>query len=117
MFTRKIAISAAFIGVAAFAFGAIGGGGNKGKTRQVSAGYTPVKTTQGYTLKSGPGYHRTLILNEEKSRNSVTVNSLVAYRNGNTTYILPNRYKLNTSCQQQTRSNLQLLQFKLKFGK
>jgi hypothetical protein len=117
MFTRKVAICAALIGVTAFSFASIGGGGNKSKSQRVSSGYTPIKTANGFSLKAGPTYRGTLIMNEERSRNFVAFNSLVTYRTGNTTYILPNRYKLATGCQHPTRSNLQLLNLKIKLGK
>ena len=117
MFTRKVAICAALIGVTAFSFASIGGGGNKSKNQRVSSGYTPIRTTNGFSLKSGPTYRGTLIMNEERSKNFVAFNSLVTYRTGNTTYILPNRYKVTTGCQHETRSNLQLLNLKIKLGK
>lgn len=117
MFTRKVAISAALIGVTAFAFASIGGGGNKSKDKRVNTGYTPIRTSHGFTLKAGPSFRGTLILNQEKSRNYLAFNSLVTYKSGNTTYILPNRYKLTTGCQHQAKSSLQLLNLKVKLGK
>ena len=117
MFTRKVAICAALIGVTAFAFASIGGGGNKSKTERVAPGYKPIRTSNGFTLRSGPSYRGTLIMNDERTRNHFAVNSLVTYRSGNTTYILPNRYKVATGCQQERKSNLQLLNLKIKLGK
>ena len=116
MFTRKVAICAALIGVTAFAFASIGGG-NKSKNKRISSGYTPIRTSHGFTLKSGPTYRGTLIMNEERSKNYIAFNSLVTYKSGNTTYILPNRYKLSTGCQHQAKSNLQLLNLKVKLGR
>jgi hypothetical protein len=117
MLTRKVAISAAFIGVTAFAFASIGGGGNNSKAKRVSDGYIPVRTTQGFSLKSSLAYRGTIITNEQRSGNYIAFNSLVTYRTGNTTYILPNRYKVATSCQNQMRSNLQLLNLRFKLAK
>lgn len=117
MFTRKVAISAAFIGVTAFAFASIGGGGSKSKAKRISDGYTPVKTSQGFSLRSNLNYRGTLITKGQKMGNFVAFNSLITYRTGNITYILPNRYKVATGCQNQMRSNLQLLNLKFKLTK
>jgi hypothetical protein len=58
-----------------------------------------------------------VITNEQRAGNYLAFNSLVTYRTGNTTYILPNRYKVAAGCQNQMRSNLQLLNLKIKLPK
>jgi hypothetical protein len=117
MLTRKMAICAALVGITVFTFASMGGG-KKSKGKKLTASYVPVRTSQGFTLKSGPTYRGSLILSEQKERNYIAFNSLVTYQNGNTTYILPNKFKVQTSsCQNQMKSNLQLLNLKIKLGK
>jgi hypothetical protein len=114
MLTRKMAISAALIGITVVAFASMGGG--KSKSKKVTAGFTPIRTSQGFTLKAGPTYRGSMILNQERTDHYIAFNSLVTYQNGNTTYILPNRYRVNL-CSAGTRSNLQLLNFKINLHK
>jgi hypothetical protein len=111
-------ICAAFIGIAVFTFASMGGGRNKAKGNKITSGYAAIRTSQGFTLKAGPTYRGSVILSEEKARNYIAFNSLVTYQNGNSTYILPNRFKVATStCQAQMKSNLQFLNLKIKLGK
>ena len=117
MLTRKLAISAVLIGMTVFTFASIGGGRNKSPKSKLTAGYTPVRTSQGFSLKSNLNYRGSIIVGEERTRNYVAFNSLVTYSKGNMTYILPNRYKIASSCQHIGKSNLQLLNVKINLTK
>jgi len=119
MFTRKVAICAALFCVTAFAFASIGGGGNNSANKKLRSGYTPVRTSQGFYLRSPLNYSGSLIHKADKLNTTVNFNSLVTYRNnnGNVTYIVPNNYRLSTSCSAQTRSNLQLLNLRIKLSR
>lgn len=113
MFTRKLAVSALLIGVTAFAFASIGGGKNKSANKKLTSGYSAIRTSRGFSLKSGLPYNYSAIYSVDRSKNNLSFNSLVSYRNGNLTYILPNKYKISTAC----RSNLQVLNLKINLGK
>jgi len=103
------------IAVAALAFASMGGGGNK-KSRSVKADFVPIRTTNGFTLKAGPSYSGSMTFGQEKTKNVISFSSVVTYQKGNTTYILPYKYKMQTSAFDQ-RSSMQLLNFKLKMHK
>jgi hypothetical protein len=116
MFTRKLAISAILISMTVFTFASIGGGRNKSPKSKLSAGYSPIKTSQGFSLKSNLNYRGSIIVGEQKTNNYLSFNSLVTYSKGNMTYILPNKYKISAVCQ-HPKSNLQLLNVKINLNK
>ena len=113
---KKLLISSILLGFAAFAIASMGGGG-KSKDKGARPEFTPIRTTNGFTLKAGPSYRGSVIFAQEKSKNLVAYNSIVTYQKGNTTYILPVKYKLQTSPSSQSSSNLQLLNLKIKLHK
>jgi hypothetical protein len=49
-----------------------------------------------FSLKSGYQYRGSQIINQQKSNNFVTLNSIVTYQKGNLTYILPLKTMVNT---------------------
>ena len=101
----------------ALALASMGGGGNKSKEKSVKPEFTPIKTTNGFTLKAGPSYRGSMILGQDKNNAIISFNSIVTYQKGNTTYILPYKYKLQTSSYQSAKSNLQMFNLRLKIHK
>ena len=93
-----------------FAVASMGGGGSKSTTKTIRPAFVPIRTTNGFTMKAGPVYHGSMAFGQERTKNSVAVNSLVTYQKGNTTYILPYRYKMPAQS-----SSLQLLNVKIPF--
>ena len=116
-FAKKAFISFILVGVGALALASMGGGGNKAKNKTVKPEFTPIRTTNGFTLKAGPSYHGSMVFAQEKNKNLVSLNSIVTYQKGNTIYILPCRYKLQTSTPSQPGSSLQMFNLKIKMHK
>jgi hypothetical protein len=114
-FKRKTIISFMLVAVAALAFASMGGGGNK-KSKSVKTDFVPIRTTNGFTLKAGPSYRGSMTFGQEKTRNVISFNSVVTYQKGNTTYILPYKYKMQASSF-QSKNNMQLLNIKVKMHK
>ena len=114
---KKALTSLLLIGVGVWALASMGGGGNKSKDKAVKPEFTPIRTTNGFTLKAGPVYHGSIIFGQEKSKNLVSYNSVVTYQKGNTTYILPCKYKLQTSAISQPGSSLQMFNLRIKIHK
>jgi hypothetical protein len=115
---KKTVTSFALICFAAIAVASMGGGKNKAKTHSsIRADITPVRTTSGFTLKAGPNYRGSLILAQDKSNTVISFNSIVTYQKGNTTYILPYKYKLQNSSYQSGKSSLQMFNLRLKIHK
>lgn len=115
-FVKKAFASLFLVSVAALAIASMGGGGSKSKEKTVKPEFTPIRTTNGFTLKAGPVYHGSMIFGQEKARNYVSLNSIVTYQKGNTIYILPSRYKLQTA-PAAAGSSLQLLNLRIKMHK
>jgi hypothetical protein len=95
----------------------MGGGGNKSKDKAVKPEFTPIRTTNGFTLKAGPVYRGSMLFTQQKTNNLVSLNSIVTYQKGNTIYILPYRYRLQTSSAAQPGSSLQMFNLKIKIHK
>jgi hypothetical protein len=116
-FIKKAVFSAVLAGIGAFAIASMGGGGNKSKDKMVKPEFTPIKTTNGFTIKAGPSYRGSLSFGQERTKNQVSYNSIVTYQKGNTTYVLPVKYKLQTSAASQSGSSLQMFNLKIKMHK
>jgi hypothetical protein len=111
-----MAISALLLGITFFTFASIGGDKNKSKNSSLQSGFTPIRTSRGFTLKEGLSYRGSMILKQEKSPNFISYNSLVTYQKGNSTYILPNKYRVSLT-PEVNKTNLQLLQLRIKLCK
>ena len=114
---RKMFTSIMLVGIGMFAFASMGGGGNKSKDKTVKPEFTPIRTTNGFTLKAGPVYRGSVSFGQQKTATLVAFNSIATYQKGNTIYILPCKYKLQTSPAAKTGSSLQLVNLKLKLHK
>jgi hypothetical protein len=101
---RKLLVSTLMIAVVSLAFASKGGGGEKKNTPS-----TALKTS--FTLKAGPTFSGNYFLSTEKKSDYVSFNTLITYQKGNSTYIMPYHYKINTSVylNNNSGSNLRLL--------
>lgn len=113
---RKISVSLLLVGLTYFAVASIGGGKNKSNHNIRKTAFTPIKTSKGFSIKSGLTYRGTVILKEEKTVGYISYNSLVTYQKGNATYILPNKYTVSLA-HSASRSNLQMLNLRIKLCK
>ncbi|WP_162915633.1 hypothetical protein [Paraflavitalea soli] len=112
---KKTLISCAMIGAVALAAVASSGGGKKKSEAPLKPIYTPIRTTNGFTLKAGPSYTGSHILSSERSRNFITYSTVVTYQKGNTVYILPQQVK--SAIKPTFKTNLNLLDLKIKLHK
>ncbi len=94
-FLNKKAIVLTLISATAIAaFASLGDG--KTKTKKVSLLNNKTTVTPGkFSLRSGYQYRGSQVINQQKSENIITLNSLVTYQKGNLTYILPLQTKVN----------------------
>jgi len=115
---RKMLVSAVMVAVVGLAFASKGGGGDKNKANSpLKTNFTPIRTTNGFTLKAGPSFSGSILLGTEKTANYVSFNTLVTYEKGNSIYIMPYRYKVNSSLFQHNSNNsLQLLDLHINVG-
>jgi hypothetical protein len=112
---RRTLVSAIMLAVVGLTFASKGGGGdNKKATTTLKTNFVPIRTASGFTLKAGPTYAGSFVVGTEKARNYVSFNTLVTYQKGNSTYILPYTYKINTSMYLKTNgNNLQMLDLRI----
>lgn len=113
---RKLLISASLVAVVGFAWASKGGGGDKQKANMpLKTNFVPIRTTSGFTLKSGPTYTGSMMVGTEKTPEFVSFNTLITYQRGNMTYIMPHTYKINSSVymRNSSGSNLSLLDLRI----
>ena len=118
---RQIAISLLLVAVVGLAFASKGGGGDKkkGPSFPFKSSFTPIRTTNGFTLKTGPAYTGSYLLGQEKTQNYISLNTITTYQKGNTIFVLPYRYKVPTSpyLNLPGKTNMQLMDVRIRLGK
>lgn len=103
------------IAIGAIAFASIGGGNKSKKSSSVKGDFTPIRTTNGFTLKKGPAYYGSMTFGQEIKSNVISFNSVITYQKGNSTYILPYKYRVQNFNQPHT--NLQMFNLRVKIHK
>jgi hypothetical protein len=112
---RKTLIITLMLAVVGLALASKGGGGDKkaGKI-PLKTNFVPIRTTNGFTLKAGPSYTGSYLTGTQTTREYVSFNSLVTFQKGNSTYILPYTYKINTAIYlRNSGTNLRLLDLRI----
>lgn len=116
MLKKSLIIGVAMIGTVVLALASSGGGGSKKKSlASTKQGFAPLRTSNGLTLKAGPSYTGSYIHSSQRN-NILSYKTLVTYQKGNTIFILPYKYKLNTS-RQAVRNNFNALDLRISIRK
>jgi hypothetical protein len=118
---KKSLISATMLGVVVIALASSGGG--KKKSSNASLGIIPIKANGTFTLKSKPHYSGSHALGSLNMKNATVYRSLITYQKGNTTFILPSKYRISNSSKlsfgtcNTYKSNLKMLDLKVNLSK
>jgi hypothetical protein len=83
--TRK-AVTIVLITASTLAFATLGDG--KGKKKSLLSKNSSI-TPGRFSLKSGYQYRGSQVINQQKTNTTITLNSLVTYQKGHTTFIVP----------------------------
>jgi hypothetical protein len=113
---RKALISTSLVAIVGLAVASKGGGGDKQKANApLKTNFVPIRTTTGFTLKAGPTFTGSTITSTEKTPDYVSFHTLITYQRGNTTFIMPRTFKVNSSVYMRNNSgsNLSLLDLKI----
>jgi len=115
---RLTAVSLLLFAVTALAF-ASKGGGDKKKHREFENSFTPINTASSFSLKKSPLYSGSIVSFHPQADNRISMNAMITYQRGNTTFILPYQYKINIgiNTDYKTHSNLQLLGVRIQMPK
>jgi len=119
---RQSVVSTLLLAIVGLAFASKGGGGDKKNNNNIPLRneFVPIRTTNNFTLKAGPSYRGSLLLGEEKTKEYVSVNTLITYQKGNSIYIMPYKYKVSNSIflnGDAGKSNLQMLDLRIRMHK
>lgn len=116
---RPIFVSTLLVVAVVLAFASKGGGGNKKKTPSFKNDFVPIRTTTGFTMRSGLTFAGSHITGAEKNDKHFSFNTLVTYQKGNTIFVMPYKYKVSIPSfnSQGAKTNFQMLNFKIKMHK
>jgi hypothetical protein len=112
---KKSIVSLSLIGVVALALASSGGGNRKKSSKMFQPEFTPIKTSTGFSMRTGINYSGSLITSAQKTRNTVNLKSLATFQKGNNIYIIPNTHRVSTVSSQ--KSNLNVLDFRINLHK
>lgn len=118
---KKTIISCAMIGVFALALASSGGGDKKNAETLRKPDFTPIRTTNGFTLKAGPAYTGSHTFSSVRANNFITRSTVVTYQQGNKVFILPynsqNRVNMTPDKSSYNRNNLNAFDLKIRLRK
>jgi hypothetical protein len=117
---RRTLVSTLLIAVVGLTFASKGGGGEKKNANSIplKTSFTPIRTTNGFTLKAGPTYTGSYVLGTEKTSTYVSFHTLITYEKGNSIYIMPYQYKMSSSVYLHNGGgNLRLLDLRVNLHK
>ena len=119
-FTKKLLVLTMLFSVVVEAW-ADKGIGRKSKNKTILNISAPsnLKNSLSFNIKSGLSYKGSLLDTRQTIGSSIMNTSIVTYQKGNTTFIVPNQYRLNnqrklTFSSNQMRSNLNVVDLKFK---
>lgn len=115
---RLSVVSILLLAVAVLAF-ASKGGGEKKKHTPFENTFTPINAASSFTLKQTPVYSGTLLNFQPQADNRISLNAMITYQRGNTTFILPYQYKvcIGPVSNNSGKTNLQFLGIKIQIPK
>jgi hypothetical protein len=116
---KKTIISCAMIGAFALALASSGGGDKKKAEALRKPDFTPIRTTNGFTLKAGPAYTGSHTFSSVGTNNFITRNTVVTYQQGNKVFILPYKSRVvNVAAVNSSyRNNLNAFDLKIRLRK
>jgi hypothetical protein len=115
---RLATVSFMLFAVTALAF-ASKGGGEKKKRHEFENRFTPINAASSFTLKKSPLYSGSTVVIRPQADNRISMNAMITYQRGNTTFILPYQYKVNIEpiTDYGSKSNLQFLGVRIQMPK
>jgi hypothetical protein len=115
---KKTIISCAMIGAFALALASSGGGDKKKAEALRKPDFTPIRTTNGFTLKAGPAYTGSHTFSNTSTNNYITRSTVVTYQQGNKVFILPYKSRVNVAAVNSSyRNNLNAFDLKFRLRK
>ena len=115
---KKTLVCATMLGIVFFALASSGGG--KKKASSSALGVIPITPRTALSLKTKPAYTGSHLLSTTNSCNTTVFRSVVTYQKGNTTYLIPSKYRMSNSpvtfksSGLSLRSNLNVIDLKIR---
>ena len=118
---KKFIVSATMLGLVIIALASSGGG--KKKSAGSTLGIIPIRANGTFTLKSKPSYSGSFTYSTASLKNSTLYRSVITYQKGNTTFVVPSQYRVNNqhkltfNSNQAFKSNLSVIDLRLRLCK
>ena len=112
---KKSVIVATIMSVVVVALASSGGG--KKRSAFPAPVFAHLRSTGTFTLRSRPDYSGSEGFSRMSDQNSIIFKSLVTYQKGNTIYVLPSSYRISSGSKSTFRSNLNLIDLKIRLKK
>jgi len=77
----------------------------------------PIGPSGNLTLRSNPVYAGSQVFSSKSEKSFTLYNSVITYQKGNTTYVVPSRVKINSSSSLSFKSNLNVVDLKIRLCK
>lgn len=103
---RRNLVTAVFVTVGLAAFATLGDGNAKNKKSALLANRYSSVTPGKLSLKSGYQYRGSQIISQKSQNNVISLNSVITYQKGNTTYIVPLKANLSTAGTEKVKFSL-----------
>jgi hypothetical protein len=112
---KKSIVCATMLGLVIIALASSGGG--KKKAANPTPAFTSIRSTGGFSLKSRPTYSGSQVFGTVNQKNSILYKTVITYQKGNTIYVVPSRYRLNAPTKLSFKSNLNVIDLKIRLCK
>ncbi|MEO8583892.1 MAG: hypothetical protein ABI415_08855 [Flavitalea sp.] len=112
---KKSVISATMLCIVIIAIASSGGG--KKRSSIPNPVFTPLRSTGNFSLRSKSDYAGSQMFMRVNTPTSNLYKSVITYQKGNTIYVLPSQYRLIAPSKLSFRSNLNVIDLKIRLNR
>jgi len=112
---KKFSICITMLGIVVLALASSGGG--RKKSSNPSLPFNSFRSSTGFNFTSKPDYTGSMVFGSTMNKNYTMVNSVITYQKGKIIYVVPSKYKITTASRMSFKSNLNVIDLKVRLSK